>query len=228
MNRALLEELYGYIKGIEMPNEQEKRLLLQLTSALSYFKVTSVCRDDLESAGFDISDVSDANMNKLTCKLANYYCKQLFWDSFKIIAGEYFNIPKKDTLRCPICRKHPVNYDEKSNMHYCTYCETDWSDAFVLVKFPEDSDYFEQKNIGYPCFNSEDNGACYIPEYEYLKKFNRHPNIEQYYKPVTWPDSQEYLCDPLYEVITDEKGLKDFGFSSLWMPHKLYSGKTMQ
>ena len=32
-------------------------------------------------------------------------------------------------------------------------------DLYVLVEFPDDTSYFEENDIGYPSFNSEDNGA---------------------------------------------------------------------
>ncbi|MDR2913622.1 MAG: hypothetical protein LBV74_02120 [Tannerella sp.] len=145
------------------------------------------------------------------------------------VSRDDLNIPLKETLLCPFCNNHPAEYDVKSGMSYCTYCETDWSDFFVLVEYPDDASYFEQEDVGYLCFNSEDNGARYIPEYEYIKKFKRHPKPEQLYSPVSWPDSQEYLDHPLCEaIIADEKALKDFGSASLWMPHKLYQDYIIQ
>lgn len=59
------------------------------------FPITSVSRADLESIGFDTSDVSDETMEHLASKLADDYCEQLFWISLEIIAGDYFNIPKR-------------------------------------------------------------------------------------------------------------------------------------
>ena len=34
---------------------------------------------------------------------------------------------------------------------------------YVLVEFPDDASYFEENDIGYSSFESEDNGARYVP-----------------------------------------------------------------
>jgi hypothetical protein len=98
---------------------------------------------------------------------------------------------------------------------------------YVLVEFPEDAAYFEENEIGYPCFNSEDNGARYVSKEEYIKHFGHDPQPNTYFMPVQWPESQEYLgddedddsidalCEP---IIADEKGLSDFGSSAVWVP----------
>ena len=221
MNRSLLEELHSYFSKKEMLNEQEKLFLVQLTGELPYFNVTSVSRDDLEHIEFDISNVSDEDMQKLASKLSNDYCDQLFWTSLAIIAEYCLDIPKKGTVLCPKCGNHPVEYDAESNNYYCLKCNVEWSDHFVLVEFPEDTSHFEQNDIGYPCFNVDDNGARYILEYDYIKQFGKIPDNVRYFKPVKWPESQQYVDDLFCEaIIADEKGLKEFGPSSFWVPIK--------
>ncbi|MDR0430358.1 MAG: hypothetical protein LBH58_07790 [Tannerellaceae bacterium] len=101
MNRTLLKELVRYFSEIEKPNESEKYLQLQLESEIPFFKITSVSRDDLEEAGFDVSKVSDTKMCILAGKLADDYCEQLFWSSLSIFAEEHLNIPKKKDLARP-------------------------------------------------------------------------------------------------------------------------------
>ena len=59
------------------------------------FNITSVCRDDLEAAGFNASRVNDSTMKKLASKLSDDYCDQLFWDSLGVIADQYLNIPRR-------------------------------------------------------------------------------------------------------------------------------------
>ena len=44
------------------------------------FPITSLCRADLEKAGFDALAVEDATMKKLAEMMAGDYCEQLFWD----------------------------------------------------------------------------------------------------------------------------------------------------
>jgi hypothetical protein len=58
------------------------------------FPITSVCRGDLESIGFDTTLVDDGTMTDLAGKLADDYCDQLFWGSLEIIA-DYLEIPKR-------------------------------------------------------------------------------------------------------------------------------------
>lgn len=100
---------------------------------------------------------------------------------------------------------------------------------YVLVRFPEDSSYFENEEIGYPCFNSEDNGARYVPEEDYTRHFRKPPAPGSLFRPVVWPESQGYLhCpDPRCEVIiADEKALTDFGSSAVWAPVGLLGSQT--
>lgn len=59
------------------------------------FVITSVSRGDLETLGYDTSEVSDEKMEYLAKKMANDYCEQLFWSSLDILA-EYLEIPKKE------------------------------------------------------------------------------------------------------------------------------------
>lgn len=60
-----------------------------------YFYITSVHRDDLEARGFDVSNVSDAQMSKLAEMLSDDYCEQLFWTSVDSLA-EYVGMTKRD------------------------------------------------------------------------------------------------------------------------------------
>ena len=62
-----------------------------------FFEITSVSREDLESAGFDASNVDDDTMTELAEEMADDYLEQLFWTSLKILA-ENLGIPKKKAL----------------------------------------------------------------------------------------------------------------------------------
>lgn len=61
------------------------------------FNISALSRDDLESIGFDASDVDDDTMERLADKLGEDYCEQLFWTSLEIIAEEGFSIPRKES-----------------------------------------------------------------------------------------------------------------------------------
>lgn len=58
------------------------------------FSITSVCRADLEEAGFDTKRVGDGTMSELASKMANAYCDMGFWEDLDILA-EYLKIPKR-------------------------------------------------------------------------------------------------------------------------------------
>ena len=51
------------------------------------FPITSVCRADLEYAGFDATNVDDNTMSKLASKMANAYCDMGFWDDLEALAN---------------------------------------------------------------------------------------------------------------------------------------------
>jgi hypothetical protein len=227
MERQLLEHLHGYFSKIEAPTDEEKSILKQLTEALPFFTITHVSRDDLRSKGFDVTGVSDADMESLARKMGSDYCEQLYWNSLEIIASEYIEIPLM--RHCPVCESKSFTFDGYLGKYVCSSCGRQWSDNHVLVEFPEESTYFEDEDIGYPCFTSEDNGARYVPEYEYLLHFKKYPTPESLFRPVVWPDSQNYLHNPegRCEIITaDEKALEDFGGSAVWVPVDLLDGKT--
>ena len=57
-------------------------------------EITSVCREDLDMAGFDSSKVDDSTLRKLASKMADAYCEGSFWIDLEIIA-EYLGIPRK-------------------------------------------------------------------------------------------------------------------------------------
>ena len=59
-----------------------------------FFPITSVSRDDLESKGFDTSEITDDQMKRLASKMADDYLEQMYWISMTIIAEE-LGFPKK-------------------------------------------------------------------------------------------------------------------------------------
>lgn len=58
------------------------------------FSITSVCKADLESVGFDTKDTGDSKMQHLASKMADSYCDRSFWDDLKIHA-EFLGIKKR-------------------------------------------------------------------------------------------------------------------------------------
>lgn len=227
MNKELIEDLHQYFEQKTEPTSNENYLLTRLTGELPYFPISSVSRDDLESKGFDISNVTDSEMSELADKLGDDYCEQLFWSSMEIIAEDLMEIPR---YICPKCGSKASMYNPAEQTFLCNSCENTWkkeepTGRYVLVEFPDNSSFFEEHELGYPCFNSDDNGARYIPEHLYRAHFGKEPQTNNLYRPVQWPESQTYfeiesesaaaLCEP---IKADVKSLEDFGSSSIWVP----------
>ena len=59
------------------------------------FEITAVTREDLESRGFDTTNITDAQMEELARKMCDDYLEQMFWISLDIIAEDIIGIPKK-------------------------------------------------------------------------------------------------------------------------------------
>ena len=59
------------------------------------FEITSVTREDLESRGFDTTNITDAQMEKLARKMCDDYLEQMFWISLDIIAEDIMGFKKK-------------------------------------------------------------------------------------------------------------------------------------
>ena len=229
MNRKLIEDLHQYFEQMDNKNGSEVDFLNRVIEELPYFQIAVISRDDLAQIGFDGEKVDDCDMTELAQKVGNSYTEMLCRESLKTLAVD-MGIPKIRYSICPKCEKQ---IDSRKNS--CRHCGETWSeDTYVLVEFPDDSSYFEQEGIGYSCFNSQDNGARYVSEYEYILQFGKKPNDNQYFKPIQWPDSQRYfdleeksksvfeLCEP---IIADDKALNDFGDSAIWVPSSITKKK---
>ena len=59
------------------------------------FEITSVTREDLESRGFDTTNITDAQMKELARKMCDDYLEQMFWISLDIIAEDAMGFKKK-------------------------------------------------------------------------------------------------------------------------------------
>ena len=59
------------------------------------FNITSVSREDLESRGFDTTNITDAQMERLAQKMCDDYLEQMFWISLDIIAEDIMGFKKK-------------------------------------------------------------------------------------------------------------------------------------
>lgn len=228
MNRKLIEDLHQYFEQKENRNGFENCILSELTGELSNFQIIALSRDDLKAIGFDAEETPDVDMITLASKMNDDYCTQLYWESLKSIAQECCDIPRH---LCLNCGNGADEYNAESELLTCGSCNNEWkptepTDRYVKVEFPEDSSFFEKHDLGYSCFNSEDNGARYVPEHIYIGHFGKEPVVNSLYKPVQWPESQQYfelqeedeslfeLCEP----IEHDKAFFDFEGQSIWVP----------
>ena len=223
MVQQLLDDLRGYFEAKSPLTKQEQELLNRLHEG--YFPITSIHRDDLVAKGFDVRGITDCDIKRLARMMASDYCEQLFWSSLEILAEDVMQFPRLP--ECPQCESLHVEFDIEKTACHCIQCGQIWhEDLYVLTEFPDDTTRFEENDIGYPSFESEDNGARYVPEYDYIQQFKQDPPANAYFKPVQWPESQPHLFpdEPnettyaLCEPINDEKGRADFGEQAVWVP----------
>lgn len=225
MDYRLKKYIYTYFSGITNPTEEEAGILRKVTDSLEYFDMPGIYRGDLKGHGFDISAITDEVMEEVADRLDRTWRENILYIDLPIIA-EIMNIPFLPASECPNCKKNKRIYNSDSARFECLHCgfeaEVELTDLYVLVQYPEDAGYFEENNIGYPSYKSEDNGARYVSQDHYLKFFVKEPGAAQLYKPVCWPEIQELQEDPEFEtyseIISDETGLEDFGPSAYWIP----------
>lgn len=222
MLQQLLDDLRGYFEAKSSLTTQEQELWNRLKKA--DYPILGLQDDDLAQKGFDFRRITDEQMRQLAQQMTADYCKEDYWERLENTADE-LQLPRYP--RCPACGHNGVVLDETKGVMHCEICDQTWhEDLYVLAEFPDDTTYFEENDIGYPSFGSEDNGARYVPEYDYIQQFEQDPPANAYFKPMQWPESQPYLfldephesTDALCEPINDEKGRADFGKQAVWVP----------
>lgn len=222
MLQQLLDDLRGYFEAKSSLTTQEQELGDRLKKA--DYPILGLQDDDLAQKGFDFRRITDEQMRQLAQQMTADYCKEDYWERLENTADE-LQLPRYP--RCPACGHNGVVFDETREMMLCEICDQTWHEhLYVLVEFPDDATYFEENDIGYPSFESEDNGARYVSEYDYIQRFEQDPPANAYFKPMQWPESQPHLfpdepnesTDALCEAINDEKGRADFGEQAVWVP----------
>lgn len=222
MLQQLLDDLRGYFEAKSSLTTQEQELWDRLKKA--DYPILGLQDDDLAQKGFDFRRITDEQMRQLAQQMTADYCKEDYWERLENTADE-LQLPRYP--RCPACGHNGVVFDETREMMLCEICDQTWHEhLYVLVEFPDDATYFEENDIGYPSFESEDNGARYVSEYDYIQRFEQDPPANAYFKPMQWPESQPHLfpdepnesTDALCEASNDEKGRADFGEQAVWVP----------
>ena len=232
---AYLSNQEGYSRGYRNGISQAKTIVIeflsqngQITKETKPFPVINITRQELEDNGFDTSELDESDMLTIANKIRNTLNDTGYQDILNIIAEECMNIPRKINTDCPMCKRKHVSYNHSIHKYECYSCGQTWDDTlYVLVESSEDTLEFEDNTIGYPCFTSEDNGARYVKEFEYINMFKRKPEAKQYFRLIQWPNSQAYFELPSEKqrqfepILYDEKAMSDFGSSAIWVPSSL-------
>ena len=61
------------------------------------FPITTICKEDVETAGFDISNITDEQLKKIADNMEDMYLQDGFWHDLRASA-EKVGIPKKKKL----------------------------------------------------------------------------------------------------------------------------------
>lgn len=81
------------LKTVQLKSHREMACEVLMEDG-AYF-ITSVSREDVESLGFDTSDLTDAQMAHFADKMANCYLENCYWESIDGLACHYC-LPCKD------------------------------------------------------------------------------------------------------------------------------------
>ncbi|MFI3293849.1 MAG: hypothetical protein SNI70_10080 [Rikenellaceae bacterium] len=226
MKRNLIEDLHYYFEQKEDKTHEEEMFLSHLKEELPYFAITHLHRDDLASRGFDAEEVDDCTMEEIADKMGNAYQENGYWIDLDIIAED-----RVEKFKCPKCWGDAGGYYE--DRCHCGSCNHEWqitesTGRYVLVEHSESS-FFEKHEVGFESYQSDDNGARYIPEHLYIAHFDKNPKAKQIYLPIGWPESQIYLewehtapkkfarC----EYINPADTVLDLGNDALFVPNSL-------
>lgn len=93
----MIEEGKLSINFIHYGSDGTSTMILTPVQKEEGFKITSVHRNDLESIGFDVSNVDDRTMESIASDMEDSYVNHSFWDDLEIIA-EYAGIPKLESV----------------------------------------------------------------------------------------------------------------------------------
>lgn len=61
------------------------------------FPITTICKEDVETAGFDISNITEEQLKKIADNMEDMYLQDGFWHDLRVSA-EKVGIPKKKKL----------------------------------------------------------------------------------------------------------------------------------
>lgn len=62
----------------------------------TYFKITSVSREDLESIGINADTLTDKDMQDIAQRMAEAYCQCCFWNDLESIAMDVYKLKQEE------------------------------------------------------------------------------------------------------------------------------------
>lgn len=208
-----------YLQDKKQRTPQENALLAQLGKEKQCFDIAFLSRAAIERNGYRADGLTDGDMEELAGKMGDDYCGSEKFGIDLQKACEDLGI--EEIPSCPACGDF-CKYDVGKKLYKCTSCGKEWSDRYVLVENPEQTDRLPG-DLGYPCGNAKNSNARYIPEYDYIRIFNEAPEPNSYFEPVCYPESRKYLdtgkdsINALSEEIEDAQGISDFGEDAAWV-----------
>lgn len=80
----------GYTNDIllEALESAENKVMENMYAKNDYFTIARLHRDDLEAQGYDVTCVTDEEMEKIAKKLGDAYVENSFWVDLEIIADD--------------------------------------------------------------------------------------------------------------------------------------------
>lgn len=89
-----INNLIAYFKGKEERTIQEEDFLHELSMYSESFPIVDICREDLESRGFDTTNVTNEDMCDIADSMRDSLFDQSYWEIMTYTA-EDFEIPKR-------------------------------------------------------------------------------------------------------------------------------------
>lgn len=72
---TLMHEIKAYFENKPEKTEEENILLSRIKSELKYAPIAFISRDDIEACRYDVSSITDDDLQLVASKMGNYYFK---------------------------------------------------------------------------------------------------------------------------------------------------------
>lgn len=93
-SKAAATEALHKFQEAHAGQEYKAYIQIQSLNRSEFFPVSFVTRDDLEVSGYDTSNMTDSDMERLADKMGDAYCDDGYWIDLEIIAENCFGLSK--------------------------------------------------------------------------------------------------------------------------------------